>query len=335
MSADKSDWWNVMLFAAEADVIVICVEYFILVFMIAVFASLVAFFSGVESGVRSILSADLLLMGDCWHSLLRIWSWSLFLESKTSSQWLQEDLSHVTIWLWFNSRLIDENEAEQMVHLWYFCLRCCGVVCGVDLEDNWIGDSFLNLIINTFMHLARFASFRLDWYHMYAAPRRHFESSCIMSASWYWSHGIWFTNMFTSWYRRSFGKSYCSEESKKSISFGVGFSFWISFGVGTFFSLGVFLITFVAIRVGGLRLCNNDEYGDRHLGERLTCFVNALSCDFHSLSFNLHSIYSTLFGSPLVEVCLNSIAARSLGCGVDEVWGHGMEENVKVARRSL
>ena len=259
------------------------------------------------------------------HSWLRIWSWSLFLKSNIFSQWLQDDLPHVIIWLWLNNRLIDENEVEQMIRLWYFCSECCEVTCGADLEDNWINDSLLNLIINVFMHLTRSTFFKLNWYHMYVASRRHFGSNCTMSASWYWSHGTWFTNMFTLWYKRSSGKSYCSEGSKKPIFFGVG----------TSFSLGVLLITFVAIWVDDLRLCNNDEYDDWHRGERLTCFVKTLSCDFHPLSFNLHSIYSTSFELYLIKVCLNPAVMRFLGCGVSEVWGHEMEENVKVSRRSL
>ena len=175
------------------------------------------------------------------------------------------------------------------------------------------------------MHLTRFAFFKLNWYHINAAPRRHFENNCTMSASWYWSHEIWFTNMFTLWYRRSFEKLYCNKESKKPIFFNVGFSFWIFFNVGIFFSFwdiclskGVFLITSIAIRVGDLRLYINDEYGDEHLDERLICSMNALSCDFYSLRFNLHFIYSISFES-LFEICLNSAAARFLSCDVNEI----------------
>ena len=217
-SVDRLNLWGDMLFAAEEDV---AAGYVILFW--AVFSSLIAFFSEVESFVKAVLIAiSLLLKRSFWHSWFRIWLWSLFLESNIFSQWLQEDLLHVAIWLWLNNRLIDENEAEQIMHRWY-SRGNCGVACGVDLKDSWIGDSLLNMIINVFMHLARSASLRawLDWYHIYAAPRRHFGSSCTMSASWYWSHEIWFTNMFTSWYRRSFGKSYCSEASKKPISFDV------------------------------------------------------------------------------------------------------------------
>ena len=140
--------------------------------------------------------------------------------------------------------------------------------------------------------------------------------------------------MFISWYKRSFEKSYCSKESKKPIFFDVDFFFWIFFDVETSFSLGVFLITFVTIRFGGLRLYNNDEYDDWHLNKRLTCSVNALSCDFHSLRFNLHSIYS-ISSESLFEIYLNSIAARSLNCDVSEIWDYEMKENIKITRRSL
>ena len=53
-----------MLFAAKADVIVICVKYFILVFIIIMFASLITFFSKIKSDVKSILLTNLLLMRD-------------------------------------------------------------------------------------------------------------------------------------------------------------------------------------------------------------------------------------------------------------------------------
>ena len=148
------------------------------------------------------------------------------------------------------------------MHLWY-----SKDSCEVAYEASYIinlKDSFLNLNINVFMHLTRSAFFRLNWYHIYVASRRHFESNCTMFASWYWSHEIWFTNMFTSWYRRSFEKLYCSEESKKPISFDVKtfFSFWISFDVGIFFFLDVLLITFIAIWFDDLRLYNNNKYND-------------------------------------------------------------------------
>ena len=153
--------------------------------------------------------------------------------NRFSSQ-LPKNLSHIIIWLWFNNRLIDENKAEQMIHLWYFWDNyevAYEASCLTDLENNWINDSFLNLIINAFMHFARFASFKawLNWYHMYAAPRRHFENNCTMPASWYWSsHKTWFTNMFTLWYRRSSVKLYCNKELKKPIFFDIKTFFFLS-----------------------------------------------------------------------------------------------------------
>ena len=39
-SVDRLDLWGVMLFAAEVDIIVACVEYSISVFMIMMFSSL-------------------------------------------------------------------------------------------------------------------------------------------------------------------------------------------------------------------------------------------------------------------------------------------------------
>ena len=147
--------------------------------------------------------------------------------------------------------------------------------------------------------------------------------------------------MFTLWYKRSFEKLYCNEKLKKPKFFDVNFSFWIFFNVKTFFSfwdiylsISVFLITFITIRFDDLRFCINDKYEEKHLNKRLTCFINALSCDFHSLSFNLHSIHS-ISSKSLFEIRLNSVIARSLNYDVNKIWNYEMKENVKITRRSL
>ena len=167
------------------------------------------------------------------------------------------------------------------------------------------------------MHLKRSAFFKLNWYHIYVAPRRHFESNCIISASWYWSHEIWFINMFILWYKRSFEKLYCSEELKKPIFFNVEtfFFFWIFFNVRIFFS---FWDICLSIRINDLRLYNNNKYDDWHWDKRLIYFINTLSYDFQSLNFNLYLIYSILFKLILIKICLNSIAARFLSYNINE-----------------
>ena len=54
-----------MLFIAKANVIVICVKYFIFAFIITIFALFITFFSEIKNNVKLILLADLLLMKDC------------------------------------------------------------------------------------------------------------------------------------------------------------------------------------------------------------------------------------------------------------------------------
>ena len=116
INADRLNLWDPMLFTAKINVEIIVTlramfsietnvdrlnlwGAMLLITEIDVITKLLNIVSEVESDVRSILLADLLLMKNCWYSLLRIWLWSLFLKSNIFSQWLQENLSHVIIWL--------------------------------------------------------------------------------------------------------------------------------------------------------------------------------------------------------------------------------------------
>ena len=87
---NKLNLWDALLYAAKKD---------IAARRVFDISSLITLFSKIKNNVKSVLLTDLLLMRDCWHFLLRIWSWSLFLKSNIFSQWLQEDLPHIIIWL--------------------------------------------------------------------------------------------------------------------------------------------------------------------------------------------------------------------------------------------
>ena len=260
---------------------------------------------------------------DCWHSFRRC-SCSLFFDSKIVSQCLQEALLQM-IWLWLNSRLMEENAAEQTVHLWYswgICGAGFEVSCAVDLEGSCeAGRGFPNLAVKTFIYLARITSFSwMLWLHVNAWPRRHFESSSVTSTSRYRSAQcrICSANLLISWYRRSSEKSYCSEGSKKARSRDMGVGFWASFWAAFWAS---FSAASWASSAWMLLIKKHDD-------KRRICSTKGLSSDSHSVASCPHAIHFTpfehnecpLYWKPAAASCSNR----------DVLWDH----EVSVTRRS-
>ena len=201
---------------------------------------------------------------------------------------------------------MDENDAEQTVHLWY-SWDIWGAGFEVSCAITAVGD-FVNLAVKTFMYLTRVISFSwMLWFYANVWSRRHLKSNSMISIWRYWSAHcrMCSANLSMSWYRRSFGKSNCSEGSKKARSRDVRVGFWASFSAASWDSFS------------WISLMNE------HDDETCICSARDLSFDSQFISCAPHAIHLTWSGQYVSPIYSNPAIAIYSRRG--DLWDHEVE----------